>query len=143
MIGMYEAIRDRLAGLDVLQAVDTGMSPDAVEIFAVGQAVSALVCPLVETAAEIREAGMRVSQKVTERFGVVLCLSYPAGFPEMEPAKEAIKASLRGWEPEGKSEPIVYRGGKTLVYDVSDDGGGWRYLLEFSVPQQDVIDHQP
>lgn len=143
MIGMYELIRARLAGLAVLQTVETGMSPDAVEVFALGVAAAALICPLVETAGPIPEGSMIASQKVTERFGVVLCLTFPAGFPEMELAKEAIKASLRGWEPPGKSEPIAYVGGRTLVYDVSDAGGEWRYLLEFSVPQQDRIEHQP
>ena len=144
MIGLYDAVRARLQQLTELTLVDVAHSPAAAEVFAFGEGPAALVCPLVETASPIKDAAMIASQKVTERFGVILCLTYPLSFPHFEPAREAIKATLRGWAPTpDASEPVAFVGGRTLVYDISQDGGAWRYLLEFSVPSQDRVEHQP
>lgn len=145
MIGLYDAVAARLGELtEVLARVDVAQSAEAADIFAYGAGTTALVVPLNETADRIDSASMIISQRVTERFGVILCLTFPNDFAQFEPAKEGIKASLRGWAPTpDASEPIAYVAGRTLVYDVSDQGGSWRYLLEFSVPSQDTIHFQP
>lgn len=144
MIGHYENIADRLRATDAFTVVGTGEGIDAHEIFAIGMGVGAVVCPLLETASPIDRAAMIVSQEVVERIGVVLCLAYPSGVADFSSAKVAALTTLRGWQPHpDASGPLIYAGGRTLLYDVAEDGGAWRYLLEFNVARQDRVEHQP
>ena len=144
MIGLYDAMAGRLRVTGLFSLVEVGHSPDAAEVYAIGAGVGALVCPLVETAAPIEAAAMIVSQQVIERVGVVLNMAFPSGFSEFEPAKQGALATLRGWQPHpDASGPLIYAGGRTLLYDIAEDGGAWRYLLEFNVARQDRVQHQP
>lgn len=144
MLTLFDEAKAHLvANCPTLLRVETGMSVDAVEVFAVSPAdVTALICPLHEIASPVRDAAMMVSQQITWRFGVVLTLGFPGGFPEFMTARLAIVDALRGWSPTGADMPVTYAGGKTLIYDVSDAGGSWRYLLEFSVPERTSYGHQ-
>lgn len=133
MIGLYDAIAGRLqvAGRcpDVVQVV-TGMSAEAVDGLTLADTATAVVMPLADQAAPVREAGLQVTQYEAIRFGVLLALTYPAGFAQFEPARDQIKAALRGWTPGGCDAPVQYSGGRLLAYDASD-GGKWLHLLEF------------
>jgi hypothetical protein len=83
-------------------------------------------------ATPVKEAGLQVSQLETWLFGVTLALVYPGGFEQFEPARDQVKAALRGWYLEGLSRPIQYAGGQTLSYSINKQGGRWLHLLRFS-----------
>ena len=144
MIGLYDAVKAKLdADCPSLVQVVTGQqSIEVVEMLALGAEVTALVHPISDVADRIRSATMIVSQGVVERFGVTMCLVFPGGFPQWEQAREEIKAALRGWAPAGASMPCEYAGGRTLAYELGEDGGRWLHLLEFTVPTQETYGHQ-
>jgi hypothetical protein len=144
MLGLYDAIAAKLAAdaPSLLQVVTGQQSVEAVEMLALGPDVTALVHPISDRADPLKTAAMIVSQRVTERFGVTMCLVFPGGFPQFETAREEIKTALRGWAPAGASLPVEYAGGRTLQYELGQDGGRWLHLLEFSVPAQETYEHQ-
>lgn len=138
MEGLYDAAAARIAANcpSVIQTA-TGLKPaEVVELLALDADVTALVCPLSDSASPVREAAMIVSQKETHVFGVTMALVAPGGLPQFETARTEIKNCLRGWCPEGSSEPVTYAGGALLDYDVSENGGRLLWLLRFAVPTQ-------
>ena len=144
MLGLYDAIVAKLrADAPSLLQIEAGQqSVEVVEMLALGPEVTALVHPISDRADPVRSAALIVSQRVTERFGVTMCLVFPGGFPQFETAREEIKTALRGWGPEGASMPVEYAGGRTLQYELGQDGGRWLHLLEFTVPAQETYEHQ-
>lgn len=144
MQGLYQAIADRItANCPAVLQAETGMSAaELVEQLAIGPDVTALVTPLGDRADPVGSAGMMVSQRETWRIGVTLVLTFPGGFSQFEPARDQIKATLRGWSPEGSSMPVQYAGSRLLQYSAGQDGGRWMHLFEFSVPTQETYGHQ-
>lgn len=145
MQGLYEAVRARLADgrcPAIIQAA-TVLKSDVADTVALGAAVTALVAPLSDTADPVDGASFIFSQRESWRFGVTLALTYPAGFPEFEPARDQIKAALRGWMAPGTVRPIEYAGGRLLQYDAHQQGGLWLHLLEFKTTVQETYEVQP
>lgn len=143
MIGFLDQVVARLMANcpRVLQAIP---APDAEAIAQMelsAHAVTAVVTPLSDTAIPPGEAGFRVSQTTVERFAVVLALAFPGGFPEFEPARDEIKAALRGWLLPEAATPVLYTGGRLIDFDPKD-GGRWLHSLEFSLTHQDTYEHQ-
>ena len=126
----------------VLQVETVLAAEAAAELLALSQDVSALVHPLSDGAAPIRNAGMVVSQAETETFGVTLAMVFPAGFAEFVTARDEIKAALRGWATPDLSMPIAYAGGQLLTYELGGDGGRFLWLLRFIAPRQARYEHQ-
>jgi len=144
MIGLYDAVAARITAncSNVSQAV-SGMSPsELVETMAIGPDVSVMVTPISDRADPIREALSKVSQQETWRFAVTLVLTFPGGFAQFEPARDQIKATLRGWSPAGSSTPVQYVGSRLLEYSAGADGGRWMHLFEFSVTTQETYQWQ-
>lgn len=144
MIGLYTAIADRLrVNCPALLQVETGMDAlAALDMLALGKDVTALITPISDDADPIKESGFLVSQRETWLFGVTMALVFPGGFSEFEPARDQVKATLRGWLPEGAATPIQYAGGRTLQYSASQDGGRWLHLLRFRLTVQERIEAQ-
>jgi len=146
MLGLYTDVAARLADparCPAILQVEVGMNADAAaEMIALGADVSALVHPLSDTATPVREAGFRVTQPGVEIFGVTLALVAPGGFEQFEPARDQVKAALRGWLPAGGSMPVEYAGGQTLQYSLGKDGGRWLHLLRFRATTQDTYEAQ-
>lgn len=134
MEGFFEGAKARLERFaPSLLQVETGMSPDAVDVFALSHLVSALVHPLSDQADPINEASLMVTQREIWTFGVTMALVFPGGFPEFVKARAEIKASLRGWAgPDGMlATPVEYAGGQTTQYSINADGGRWLHVLRF------------
>lgn len=136
MEGLYDAAAARISANcpSVIQTA-TGLKPaEVVELLALGADVTALVCPLSDSADPVREAGLAVSQRELHVFGVTMALVAPGGLPQFETARTEIKSCLCGWSPAGASMPVTYAGGALLDYDVSENGGRLLWLLRFAVP---------
>lgn len=134
MEGFFEGAKDRLVRLaPSLLQVETGMSPDAADVFALNHTVSALVHPLSDMVDPIAEACMMVTQREVWTFGVTMALVFPGGFPEWVKARAEIKAALRGWTgPDGLlATPVEYAGGQTTQYSINQEGGRWLHVLRF------------
>lgn len=146
MIGFYDAVAARLADPArcpaVLQAQTAIDAEQAVEMLALGADVTALVSPLSDEAAMIREAAFKVSQMEVWTFGVTMALVYPGGFSQFETAKLQIKNALRGWVFPAAASPVQYAGGRTLEYRIEGDGGRWLHLLRFRVAVQETYEAQ-
>lgn len=139
------AIKDRLADkvrCPSLLQVTAGASREAAEAMTLNKAVSVLVCPLSETAAPVREAAFKVSQRVEETIGVVLALVYPGGFEQFGQATDEIKAALRGWLPSDDAGQVEYAGGNVLEYRPAKDGGRWLHLLRFRAARHESYEAQ-
>ncbi len=146
MIGLYDAAAARLADPArcpaILQAL-TGIDPDqAIEMLALSADVTALVSPMSDEAVPVREAAFKVSQMEVWTFGVTMALVFPGGFSQFEPARDQIKAALRGWVPAGAASPVEYAGGRTVEYRIDKDGGRWLHLLRFRVAVQETYEAQ-
>lgn len=141
MNGLCIAAEARLRETGAFDQVAVGTSVADVEAWAVGSNAGALVVPLGDRAAPIREAGFRVTQQETHNLGVVISLSFPGGFAQFEPACDAAKVCLRGWSPEGSASPVQYLGGRLLSYE-PEDSGRWLHLLEFAVTCLTTIEDQ-
>jgi hypothetical protein len=144
MEGLYEATAQRLRDrCPALLQVATGMDAnELVETLAIGPDVTVLITPLGDRADPVGEAGLIVSQREVWRLGATLVLTFPGGFSQFEPARDQMKAALRGWSPVGSSMPMQYAGSRLLQYSASQDGGRWMTLFEFNVPTQATYEHQ-
>lgn len=145
MQGLYEAAAQRIrVNCPAVLQVETGMSaPELVETLAIGPDVTVLITPLGDRADPVREAAMMVSQGETWRIGCTLVLTFPGGFSQFEPARDQMKAALRGWSPAGSSTPVQYAGSRLLQYSAGQDGGRWMHLFEFTLTTQATYEHQP
>lgn len=144
MIGLYQDAAERIrANCPAVLQVETGMdAAELIESLAIGPDVTALITPLGDDADLVREASMKVSQRETWEFGVTLVLTFPGGFAQFEPARDQIKATLRGWSPAGSSTPVQYVRSRLLQYSAGQDGGRWMHLFTFRVTTQQTYEHQ-
>ncbi|CAN5610000.1 hypothetical protein BH10PSE5_BH10PSE5_01240 [soil metagenome] len=146
MLGLYEnsalRLRDPARCPAILQ-VATGMDANqVVETLAIGPDVSVLITPLGERAHPVRDAGLIVTQVTTWRMGCTLVLTFPGGFEQYEPARDQMKAALRGWQPPGAVSTFEFTGSRLLQYSASQDGGRWMTLFEFAVDTQETYGKQ-
>jgi hypothetical protein len=136
MIGFFDAAAARLADPARCPAVlQTAVAMDAeatIETLALAADVTAIVSPLSDEAYPVNQAALTVTQVEDWTFGVTMALVFPGGFSQWEPARDQIKAALRGWTPEGAAGPVQYAGGTLLEY-AAKDGGRWLHLLRFRV----------
>jgi len=144
MEGFYTAVAERLRlRCPALIQVETGTDArQAAEMLALGPDVTALVTPLADRADPVAEASFMVSQTERWRFAVTLALTFPGGFEQFEPARDQLKAALRGWSPPEAATPIQYAGSSLLQYSAGQDGGRWLHLFEFSLTFQATYGHQ-
>jgi hypothetical protein len=142
MIGFYDLVKTRLEDRDrcpaLLQVATAMDAAAAADMLAVGYDVTALVSPLSDRAMPINASTLRFTATEAHVFGVTMAMVYPAGFEQFEPAREQIKAALRGWQPAGLATAIKYDGGQLLQYRPVQDGGLWLHLLRFSFTTQDT-----
>ncbi len=133
MIGLYQDIATRLTDRcpAILQAVAGVSAREVVEALTIGPDVTAIVAPMGDRADPVYSGSLKVT------------LTFPGGFSEYEPARDQMKACLRGWSPEGSSMPLQYAGSQLLQYSASEDGGRWMTLFEFTVTTQATYEHQP
>jgi hypothetical protein len=136
MNDLYADVAARIvANCPAVLQVTTGARPEElVEMLAIGPDVAALVHPISTVADPVREAGMMVAQREVWRFGVSLALTFPGGFAQFEPARDQVKATLRGWMAPGASMPVEFAAQRTLEFDAGEHGGRWLEMLEFTVP---------
>jgi hypothetical protein len=139
MIGLYDAVAQRLADpvrCSAVLQVETAMDAEATaETLALAADVTAIVSPLSDEAYPVNHAAMMVTQVEEWTFGVTMAMVFPGGFAQFEPARDQIKAALRGWTPEGAASAVQYAGGTLLEY-AAKDGGRWLHLLRFRVRVQ-------
>lgn len=112
----------------VVAAID---ADEVLKSMALTTDASAIVVPLSEAGGPVDGGALQISQLETLQFGVQLVLKFPGGFPQFVPARDGVKAALRGWRPVGLSSPVAYLGGATTLYSASAQGGRWLYLLRF------------
>ncbi|PHY20814.1 hypothetical protein [Caulobacter sp. BP25] len=136
MIGFYAAAAARLADPvrcpAVLQVAPAMDAEATVETLALAADVTAIVSPLSDEAYPVSQAALMVTQVEDWTFGVTMAMVFPGGFAQFEPARDQIKAALRGWIPDGAAGPVQYAGGTLLEY-AAKDGGRWLHLLRFRV----------
>lgn len=81
------------------------------------------VIPLADSAAPNSLAGQALSQKVTERFGVVSAVRNVAdatgehALNDLQGVRTQIKSKLLGWVPNAECEQVTYLGGNLVKLD--------------------------
>jgi len=86
---------------------------------------SAYVIPLSDVAQRNTLVGLSVSQRVIERFGVILAVDNKrdvrgdAVNAVLEPIRAATLVALLGMVPATDYDPVLYAGGRLLLLDVS------------------------
>jgi hypothetical protein len=84
---------------------------------------SLFVIPLADSAAPNSLAGQALSQKVTERFGVVSAVRNVAdatgehSLNDLKNVRAQIKAKLLGWVPNAECEQVTYVAGNLIKLD--------------------------
>ena len=122
----------RLVG--TLAEVDTDAVPS--------QVPAAYVLPIRDAAAPNRIAAGSHRQDLTEVFGVLLCVSKPAGRDkaalDLESLKDEVRQALIGWFPGDGWTGCDYVGG--VLVDAKPGGIVW-WLQQFSTSRQ-IIKHR-
>lgn len=96
----------------------------------------AFVLPLAEAATAMDTLG-RTSQRITQLFGVVLCVNNrrdakgAAALNELHPLRQQVRAALVGWIPNADTaEPVHFVAGRLMKMD--GDGRLW-WIDEFEL----------
>jgi hypothetical protein len=85
------------------------------------QLPAAFVIPLVEEATPNAYATMAVSQRVTQRFGVILAVSNlrdlggEAAINDLTNLRPSVLTALLGWQPDAGSDLVEFAGGRLLT----------------------------
>lgn len=99
---------------------------------------AAFVLPLAESA-EANELSSGISQRVAQRFGVVLAVSNhrdaggEAALGDLAPVRSAVMTALLGWAVDGNHDPVEFAGGRLV--DLSQGVLWWQddFLTRFHV----------
>ena len=90
---------------------------------------AAMVIPLADRAAPNTLAGGAISQRVSERFGVMLAVRNVsdavglASLTDLEVMRKCVKKLILGWAPSDALDPVTYVGGNLIKLD--DDAVLW------------------